>query len=134
MTLAALLEELKEVDVKVYDDIEVSRRPTEEFTWYDLDADESIHVSFGEAVGRITRDSPQYQDIIQGCIQRACERREWDLKQRQRVIKCDGPNEHHHYAEIDKGIAGTFEPIGYEGWGDSPAEALLAAYIAAVRA
>ena len=120
MTLAALLEELKEVDVKVYDDIEVSRRPTEEFTWYDLDADESIHVSFGEAVGRITRDSPQYQDIIQGCIQRACERRGWFVIQTQ----TNG-----HSAKISNFDGGPITKVG-----DSAAEALLAAYIAAVRA
>ena len=110
MTLAALLEELKEVDPKLYDDI-----------------------SHLELIGW-ARPHNQAMDHLQGSIQRACERREWDLKQFQRVIKCDGPNEHHYYAEIDKGIAGTHEPIGYEGWGKSPTEALLMAYIAAVRA
>ena len=116
MTLAALLEELKEVDVKTYDDIEVSRRPTEEFAWYDLDTDESIHVSFGEAVGRITRDSPQYQDIVQGCIQRACERRGWGF------IICN------QVANVCTKTS-TYASEIY----DTPAEALLAAYIAAIR-
>ena len=110
MTLSELLEELKEVDPKLYDDI-----------------------SHLELIGW-QQPRNQAMDHLQGCIQRACERREWDLRQDQWVIKQDGPNTVYHYATIEKGIAETGQPFEYEGRGKSQAEALLAAYIAAVRA
>lgn len=110
MTLAALLGELKEVDPKLYDDI-----------------------SHLELIGW-QQPRNQAMDHLQGIIQRACEMRGWDLRQDQWVIKQDGPNTVHHYATIEKGIAETGQPFEYEGRGKSQAEALLAAYIAAVRA
>ena len=103
MTLAALLEELKEVDAEPWDYIQTMR-------WglgYDL-------------------DNPIIQAIIQGEIQRACERRDgweasiwWKDNRWVALIRLPGGyiDPHKVFAEES----------------DSAAEALLAAYIAAVR-
>ena len=134
MTLSELLEELNGIDPETWGAV-VRGIPLKPFCQY---------FTFDRCGQRAHQYPDAYlpfsqmeRDValawLQGCLQQACEGREWDLKQFQRVIKCDGPNEHHYYAEINKGIAGTFEPIGYEGWGDSTAEALLAAYVAAVK-
>jgi len=109
MTLAALLEELKEVDPKLYDDI-----------------------SHLELIGW-QQPRNLAMDHLQGCLQRACERREWDLRQDLWVIKMDGQNVVYHYATINKGIAETGEPFEYEGRDKSQAESLLTAYVAAVK-
>ena len=110
MTLAALLEDLKEVDAKIYDDI-----------------------SHLELIGW-QQPRNQAMDHLQGCIQRACERREWyawkvganpylDQKYRATIgVICE--------SHISDHI--VIDDIAVE-CGDSPAEALLAAYIAAVR-
>jgi len=113
MTLAALLAELKEVDVKVYDDI-----------------------SHLELIGW-QQPRNQAMDHLQGCIQRACERREWTWK----VFKQTPDNEKSHCGEIGK-VAPGYEGDYYEQYheyciasieADSAAEALMAAYIAAVK-
>ena len=109
MTLAALLEELREVDPGEWDNL----------TMWNVNKE-------------LPETSPLSMFIIQGCIQRACEMREWDLRQDQWVIKMDGQNVVYHYATIEKGIAETGEPFEHEGRGKSQAEALLAAYVAAV--
>ena len=109
MTLSELLEELKRADSETYEEVS----DLEFIGWH--------------------QPRNQALDHLQGCIQRAIERREWDLRQDQWIIKQDGPNDVHHYATIEKGIAETGEPFEYEGRGKSQAEALLAAYIAAVR-
>jgi len=109
MTLSELLEELKEVDPKLYDDI-----------------------SHLELIGW-QQPRNLAMDHLQGSIQRACERREWDLRQDLWVIKMDGQNVVYHYATINKGIAETGEPFEYEGRDKSQAESLLTAYVAAVK-
>lgn len=106
MTLSELLEKLKVVDPEI--ELEISDITLNLDQW----------------------SKPYEADIIQGCIQRAIERREWDLRQDQWIIKQDGPNGVHHYATIEKGIAETGEPFEYEGRGKSQAEAILAAYVA----
>ena len=89
MTLAALLDELKEVDGDLWQ--EISDRT---FSMYD---DVMINA------------------IVQGCIQRACERRGWGF------IICN------QVANVCTKTS-TYASEIY----DTPAEALLAAYIAAV--
>lgn len=108
MTMAALLEELKEVDAKTYDDI-----------------------SHLELIGW-QQPRNQAMDHLQGCIQRACERRGWEIEQNYRTRGRDGnlPKNMRHYAVItswDKDVH------TYRGMGGTSASALLAAYIAAVR-
>ena len=120
MTLSELLKELRWVDRDVYETLR----------------NYPIYCSVGEALTVNLLDSSNQilvEDAIQCSIQRAIEQREWDLRQDQWVIKQDGPNDVHHYATIEKGIAETGEPFEYEGWGKSQAEALLAAYVAAVK-
>lgn len=109
MTLAALLEDLKEVDAKIYDDI-----------------------SHLELIGW-QQPRNQAMDHLQGCIQRACERREWHW-----LVCMDCWREGEYRAEMsiisESCISDMVEitTIAMK-WGDSAAEALLAAYIAAVR-
>jgi hypothetical protein len=112
MTLAALLEELKEVDASTWNYM---------IKW-------NVNIALPET-------SPLSMFIIQGEIQRACERREWyawkvgatpylDQKYRATIgVICE--------SHISDHI--VIDDIAVE-CGDSPAEALLAAYIAAVRA
>ena len=109
MTLAALLEELKEVDPKLYDDI-----------------------SHLELIGW-QQPRNQAMDHLQGCIQRAIEQREWDLRQDQWVVNLDSTDEVYYYSAIVAGISETGRSPEYEGRGKSQADALLAAYVAAVK-
>ena len=120
MTLSELLEELKQVDPKTYEALR----------------NYPIYCSGGETLTVNLLDSGNHvlvADAIQGCIQRAIERREWNLLQDQGVVKRDGPNDIYHYAEISKRFAFTDTPTEFEGRGKSQAEALLAAYVAAVK-
>ena len=120
MTLAALLEELKGIDPDTADDI-----------------GDIANVIRIQADGSFSVDADDSDFIIQGCIQRACERRRWAW----RVFKQTPDNKKSHCGEI-----GEIAP-GYYGdrreqcheyciasiEADSAAEALLAAYVAAVR-
>jgi len=111
MTLFELLDELKRVDLETY------RKWFNDYDILGLD---------------------QWQlDSLQGCIQRACERRGWTWK----VFKQTADNEKSHCGEIGK-VAPGYEGYYYEQCheycmasieADYAAEALLAAYIAAVR-
>ena len=100
MTLSELLEELKEVDPKLYDDI-----------------------SHLELIGW-QQPRNQAMDHLQGGIQRACEKQE--LFYGQFSMSHPGP----YSADITD--ANNVDHHWF-GVGDSPAEALLAAYIAAVK-
>ena len=106
MTLAALLEELKEVDAETSEDI-----------------GDIANVIRIQADGSFSVDSDDSDFIIQGCIQRACERRGWR--------ECHGTWNGYPEAYI------FYSPdncsISLPHVHDSRAEALLAAYIAAVR-
>jgi hypothetical protein len=120
MTLSELLEELKQVDPETYEALRnypVYRSGDEVLTVNLLDSRNQILVA----------------DAIQSSIQRACERREWDLRRDQWIVKQNGPNDVHHYATIEKGIAETGQPFEYEGRGKSQAEAILAAYVVAAK-
>lgn len=107
MTLTELLEELKQVDPETY------RKWFNDYDILGLD---------------------QWQlDSLQGCIQRACERRGWGL-----VIersKDSGPYEWSAYTghEEPPGAFRAAYSWGIRYYGGSAAEALLAAYIAAVK-
>lgn len=121
MTLAALLEELKEVDAEEWEEI---------VDWFG-GLKNGLH---GKSI------SPHHdlgQALIQNSIQRACERQEWTW----RVFKQTPDNEKSHCGEIGK-VAPGYEGYYYEQCheycmasieADYAAEALLAAYIAAVR-
>jgi hypothetical protein len=134
MTLSELLEELMGLDPETWDAI-VRGIPLKPFCLY---------FTFDRCGQRAHQYPDAYlpfsqmeRDValswLQGCLQRACEMREWDLRQDQWVIKMDGQNVVYHYATIEKGIAETGEPFEHEGRGKSQAEALLAAYVAAVK-
>ena len=63
-------------------------------------------------------DDPRYNDIIQGCLQRAIETRGWNW----------------NLNETDKrycAMIASFKSV-YDGFSDSPAEALLSAYCEAI--
>lgn len=114
MTLAALLEELKAVDADTEFDISEWCCQLRTITTCDL----------GQA-------------LIQNSIQRACERRGWTWK----VFKQTTDNEKSHCGEIGK-VAPGYDGDYYEQYheyciasieADYAAEALLAAYIAAVK-
>lgn len=100
MTLTELLEELKQVDPETY------RKWFNDYDVLGLD---------------------QWQlDSLQGCIQRACERRGWPVVL---SFDCDPDHPQTWVAEICDGWALLGMAVGRE----SPAEALLAAYVAAVK-
>jgi len=120
MTLSELLEELKQVDPETYEALR-------NYPLY-VSGDEALSVDLPGS-----RNQTLCEDAIQGCIQRACERREWDLRRDQWIVKQNGPNDVHHYATIEKGIAETGQPFEYEGRGKSQAEAILAAYVVAAK-
>ena len=110
MTLAAFLEELKGIDPDTADDI-----------------GDIVNVISIMSDGSFSSDAYYPDFIIQGCIQRACERRgDWEVS---------------IWWKDNKWVALIRLPGGYTDphkvfaeESDSAAEALLAAYIAAVRA
>ena len=120
MTLPDLLEELKGIDPETYEALRNC----------------PIYCS-GEGALTVnlleSRNHVLVADALQGCIQRACERREWEIEQNYRTRGRDGnlPKNMRHYAVItswDKDVH------TYRGMGNSATKALLAAYIVAVRA
>lgn len=116
MTLAALLEELKVADPETYEDI-----------------GDIANVISILSDGSFSSDAYYPDFIVQGCVQRACERREWHW-----LVCMDCWREGEYRAEIsiisESCISSMVEvnEIAMK-WGNSPAEALLVAYIAAVR-
>ena len=108
MTLSELLEELKEVDPKLYDDI-----------------------SHLELIGW-QQPRNQAMDHLQGCIQRACERRGWEIDQNYRTRGRDGdlPKNMRYYAVV---TSWDNDVHTYRGMGNSATKALLAAYVAAIK-
>ena len=106
MTLPDLLEELKQVDPETY------RKWFNDYDVLGLD---------------------QWQlDSLQGCIQRACEGRGWEIEQNYRTRGRDGdlPKNMRHYAVVTSWYNDVHT---YRGMGGTSASALLAAYIAAVK-
>ena len=107
MTLFELLDELKRVDLETY------RKWFNDYDILGLD---------------------QWQlDSLQGCIQRACERYGWELEQNYRTRGRDGdlPKNMRHYAVV---TSWDNDVHTYHGMGNSATKALLAAYVAAVKA
>ncbi len=102
MTVTALLEELKEVDPTLYDDI-----------------------SHLELIGW-QQPRNQAMDHLQGCIQRACERRGWPFHVA--YYPPEGATAPYYQAYIWPALK------CHTAQADTAAEALPAAYIAAVRA
>ena len=120
MTLSELLVELKAVDPDTVDDI-----------------GDIVNVISILSDGSSSSDAYYPDFIIQGCIQRACERRGWTW----RVFKQTPDNEKSHCGEIGE-VAPGYEGYCYEQYHEycmasvemnSAAEALLAAYVAAVK-
>lgn len=131
MTLSELLDELKGIDPETRDAI-VCGIPLKPFCQY-------------FTFDRCGQRAHQYQDVylpfsqmekdvallwLQGCIQRACEGRGWDLRQDQWVVNLDSTDEVYYYSAIVTGISETGRSPEYEGRGKSQAEAILAAYVA----
>ena len=120
MTLSELLKELKQVDPETYEALR----------------NYPIYCSGGETLTVNLLDSGNHvlvADALQGRIQRACERRKWGM-----VIEWSmdgGPYEWSAYIGHEE-PPGAFKAAyswSVRYYGDSPAEALLAAYIAAVK-
>jgi len=116
MTLSELLEELKGIDPETADDI-----------------GDIVNVISIKSDGSFSSDAYYPDFIIQGCIQRACERRGWGL-----VIersKDSGPYEWSAYTghEEPPGAFRAAYSWGIRYYGGSAAEALLAAYVAAIK-
>lgn len=120
MTLAALLKELKGIDPDTTDDI-----------------GDIVNVISIMSNGSFSSDAYYPDFIIQGCIQRACEKREWTWN----ICKQTPEEEKSHYAEICEigpGYDGDYYNQYHESgitWkeANSPAEALLGAYITAIK-
>ena len=120
MTPPELLEELKQVDPETYEALR-------NYPLY-VSGDEALSVDLPSS-----RNQTLCEDAIQGCIQRACERRGWGL-----VIersKDSGPYEWSAYTghEEPPGAFRAAYSWGIRYYGGSAAEALLAAYVAAVK-
>ena len=120
MTLSELLEELKQVDPDIYEELQ-------NYPIY-CSGDEALTVDLLSS-----RNQTLCEDAIQGCIQRACERRGWGV-----VIersKDSGPYEWSAYTghEEPPGAFRAAYSWGIRYYGGSAAEALLAAYVAAIK-
>ena len=115
MTLSELLVELKAVDPDTADDI-----------------GDIVNVISIMSNGSFSSDAYYPDFIIQGCIQRACERRGWEIDQNYRTRGRDGdlPKNMRHYAVV---TSWDNDVHTYRGMGNSATKALLAAYIAAVK-
>ena len=120
MTISEVLEELRWVDRDVHETLR-------NYPIY-VGGNESITVDLSTNTNEIL-----LADAIQGCIQRACERRGWEIDQNYRTRGRDGnlPKNMRHYAVVTSWYNDVHT---YRGIGSTGASALLAAYIAAVRA
>ena len=115
MTLSELLVELKAVDPDTADDI-----------------GDIVNVISIMSNGSFSSDAYYPDFIIQGCIQRACERRGWEIDQNYRTRGRDGdlPKNMRYYAVVTSWYNDVHT---YRGMGGTSASALLAAYVAAVK-
>jgi len=119
MTLAELLVGLKVADPETYEALR-------NYPIYCSD-EEAITVNLLES-----RNHALIADALQGSIQRACEKREWEIDQNYRTRGRDGdlPKNMRHYAVV---TSWDNDVHTYHGMGNSATKALLAAYIAAVK-
>ena len=115
MTLSELLEELKGIDPETADDI-----------------GDIVNVISILSDGSFSSDAYYPDFIIQGCLQRACERRGWEMDQNYRTRGRDGdlPKNMRHYAVV---TSWNRDVHTYRGVGSTSAVALLDAYVAAVK-
>ena len=115
MTLSELLVELKAVDPDTADDI-----------------GDIVNVISIMSNGSFSSDAYYPDFIIQGCIQRACDRRGWEIDQNYRTRGRDGdlPKNMRYYAVVTSWYNDVHT---YRGMGVTSASALLSAYIAAVK-
>jgi hypothetical protein len=121
MTIAELLEWLKVADPEAYHEIEEFYLVRNVATDVDYVSDEWGHHS------NLSIPDEWENDIIQGCIQQAIKEHEWELTQVQHG-KWDRPQP--CFAAIKKAPMDNW----ISGFGDTPAEAILSAYIAALEA
>ncbi len=98
------LAKLNEADPENWDEIQAY------YSWFDENDDAGADIQ-----------RKVESDIIQGCLQRACEKHGWSLSQHQGNGKCGAIIRYH----------ASFKPV--EGYGDSPASPLLAAYLEAMK-
>ena len=119
MTLVALLEELRDADPGTHDEYFKLVEKTSLDHWPIVLADPETHEYSPES-------EIIYNSIVQGCIQRACERREWPFHVA--YYPPEGPNAPYYEAYIWPALK------CHTAQADTAAEALLAAYITAVRA
>ncbi len=119
MTISELLEELKQVDPETYEALR-------NYPLY-VSGDEALSVDLPSS-----RNQTLVEDGLQGCIQRACERYGWELEQNYRTRGRNGvlPKNMRHYAVV---TSWDNDVHTYHGMGNSATEALLAAYVAAVK-
>ena len=110
-TITALLEELKEVDFETWKDVKFLL--SNFMIWEPRD---------------IPLEQNAYQDIIQGCIQRAIAVHKWGMTL---VCHAEWEEGSRHICQIR--LPGPF-PLDFYGTAYTPAAAILAAYIEAVRA
>lgn len=116
MTLAEDLERLKAIDPGTWQEIACLGDKTKFMV-----SDYSEYFKYGKRI---------IEYIVQGCIQRACEKQGYEIDQNYRVRGRDGdiPKELRNYAVITRWDK---EVHTHRGSGASPAEAILAAYLAA---
>ena len=133
MTLSELLEELKQVDPDTWDVI-VRGIPLKPFCQYfTLDRCGQRAHQYPDAYLPF---SQMERDValgwLQCCLQRACERRGWELEQNYRTRSQNGdlPKNIRHYAVV---TSWDNDVHTYRGMGNSATKALLAAYVAAVK-
>ena len=110
-TITAYLEELREVDFDAWKDIRFLLSNT---------------MMFPEP-REIPLEQHIYQDLIQGCIQRAIAAQGWKY-----VVSNDRARQ--PYGQIGIPISNVRTEYQHRNYADTPAAAILAAYIAAVRA
>lgn len=133
MTLSELLEELKGIDPEAWDAIVrgIPLKPLGQYFTFDH-GEQTVHQYHDAYLPFSQMERDVALVWLQGSIQRACEKREWEIDQNYRTRGRDGdlPKNMRHYAVItswDKDVH------TYRGMGNSATKALLAAYIAAVK-
>jgi len=134
MTLAELLEELKGIDPEEWEIIMHGIPLTPMSQYFTFDHGETTAHRYHSTYLPFSQMGRDVALIwLQGCLQRACEMREWGL-----VIersKDSGPYEWSAYTghEEPPGAFRAAYSWGIRYYGGSAAEALLAAYVAAVK-
>ena len=134
MTLSELLEGLKQIDPEEWEIIMHGIPLTPMSQYFTFDHGETTAHRYHSTYLPFSQMGRDVALIwLQGCLQRACEMREWDLRQDQWAVNLDSTDEVYCYSAIVTGISETGRSPEYEGRGKSQAEALLAAYVAAVK-